>query len=822
MYNFLAVFQQVWRRALRQTNVTLSIIALLALGIGGVTAIFNPVYSTMFSSLPYPQPDQLVRIGGNIPLFNTITSSFVEEASLGWIFSDMAAYSQERPRIRMPGADTQIEVEGVIVNEPFFETFGVKPLIGYDCAADGFKNGIIVSHRLWRKELDQKTDAIGSHIQLSHERLVPIIGIMPDGFNFPSDTDIWYCRSDSWGGLGGDMRRITHFIGRMRPGVTYGHATKVLQDNFEPVTILQGIITISMGPLLQPLQTYLYGDQLPLLRMLALAAILFLVLVCAGVVNLHITQGAKRKQEIATRLIYGATRLNLVFQLLRETLPLVVIGGLTGWWLSEAGSAWMLAQMPALRGGGGAVDVPVKMAFQATLALVVTLVSGLIPALFATSLDLNTYLKAATGGRRRFLSSQEFLVGIQLSVALALLISVGILIRSMMFNVDIPIGWSTRDIAVVTTAPPTVNPPVNDAGIVPQEYLSAVSRRNAALNQDILNELRSLPEVMNVGLLNPIPFSTAAIRDSRTRWPVFATVPNRAVSSFDQEPGETSAVQLTVNPNGFDILGIPLVAGRRFTEAEGLERIGTSLLTGGLVIINQTLAQILWPEENNVLGKIFFGQNRTSYEVVGVVRNNHYTPGSKDFIPTMYAPYQLSRAEMNVLVKLRPNASLENFHANVRQRLSGFTPGFIEVRRLSGIVKDVTVNQRLTLQLLTCFTVLGIIVSGLAVYATASLAAAARTRETGIRMAMGAQTRDILRLALWRGIRAMLFGLPFGLFLAWILTKLLAKYLVQVNIDDPLMWVISCAVLLVIATVAALIPSLRLTRVNPLDALRDK
>jgi len=154
------------------------------------------------------------------------------------------------------------------------------------------------------------------------------------------------------------------------------------------------------------------------------------------------------------------------------------------------------------------------------------------------------------------------------------------------------------------------------------------------------------------------------------------------------------------------------------------------------------------------------------------------------------------------------------------QRFSGFPLDWIEARPLSEYVKEATANQRLTLHLLISFAVLGIIVSGLGVYATAALSAAARTKETGIRMAIGAQTWDILKLAFWRGIRAIIVGLPFGLFLAWILAKALAGYLAQVNIDDPFAWLISCAILLVITAVAALVPALAATRVNPMDALR--
>ena len=798
MQGFFADLRYAWRRALRRPVVTLSIIALLALGMGGVTAVFNPIYSMNFAPLPFPQPEQLVRIGGNIPLFNLQDGSFDREEILGLIFSNMTAYYiPQKYRLQIPGNDKQIEASSLVVSENFFETLGVKPMMGYGCADKENEFSIVVSHRFWRNELNQKTDVIGSHLLSRNESLVPIIGIMPEGFVFPYDTDIWQCRHWS------TFERL-HFVGRLRPGITYRQAANVLQSNFEPVKGYVIMIHPSAGPLLQPLQTFLYGDRQPMLRILSAAAILFLALVCAGVVNLLIMQGTRRKQEIATRLIYGATRWNLIFQLLAETLPLVVIGGLAGWWISEVAGAWMLAQLPALR--GGSVDVTVKMAFLAALTLAVTLIGGLIPALYATSLDLNTYLKAASGGSRRFISSQELLVGVQLSMALALLIGMGILIRSMIFNVDIPIGWSSRDIAVVRVSHNLA--PFAGTVIDPQQF--------RGINQDILNELRALPEVMNIGFLNPIPFSEITIIN-RGRSILSETKPSM-YDDVEQIFSRTSAVQATANSDGFNILGIPLVAGRHFTEAE----IASRTTMSSAVIVNQALARQMWPEENNVLGKSFFAGTTAHYEVVGVVRNYHYTPGNKDFIPTMYLPYNAEGTGIIAMIKLRPGASFQNFHANVRQRLAGFSPDWIEVKPMSEYVKDATATQRLTLKLLICFTVLGIVIAGLAVYATASLAAAARTRETGIRMAMGAQTWDIFKLALWRGVRAIVFGLPFGLFLAWILTKLLEKYLVQVNIDDSLMWLISCVILLVITVVAALIPALRATRINPLDALRDE
>jgi len=805
MHILLTNLRYAWRRTRSKSGVTLSIILLLALGTGGVTAVFNPIYSTLFSPLPFPQPEQLVQIGGNIPLFRVSTSSFEHEEILGRVFSNTAAYNQYETKIRIPDTDEQLVVNALSVTEDFFEVLGVKLLMG-NLKNDQNSVGFIISHRFWQNKLMQKYDDAGSYI-LSHDgNRLPIIGIMPKGFNFPFDTDIWHWRRS--GNYGTYFDRNTNYIGRLRTGISPGAAAEELKSIDSKITIdtLQGTIRRSgNGPILQSLQTSLYGDQRPMLRMLGVAAILFFALVCAGVINLLIAQGARRKQEIATRLVYGASRRNLVFQLLIETLPLAVLGGLTGLWLSEITGSFMWAQMPALR--NGAVAVPVKIAFWTMLVMAVTLIGGLFPALYATSLDLNTYLKAAKDGKRRLFSTQEILVGVQLCLALALLIGVGVLVRSIMFNVDIPIGWSSRNIAVV----------------------SAIQTRNGnlvslpELDREIINELNAMPEVETVGIVAPIPFSPEAVRDASGRMIIRETMRTSNIKILGEVDGNLAA-SVRVDTHGFDALGISLVMGRRFTDIDTTNFIETlydrRVGLADAAIVNQAFARQQWREENPI-GKIFY-VGRNAYEVVGVVRNFHHIPASKDFIPTMYIPYEGTITSTEFLVKLRPKTSFSKFHSNARQRLSRFPLDWVVAKPLSEYVKEATVNQRLTIQLLAGFAVLGIIVAALAVYATATLAASARTKEMGIRMAMGAQTWDILKLAFLRGIRAILLGLPFGLFLALILCKVLSSFLVQVNIRDPLVWLISCAVLLVIATVAALIPALRAVFLNPLDALRNE
>ena len=806
-----------WRSAWRSPGVTLAIIIVLALGTGGVTAVFNPVYSILFTPIPFPQPEQLVLIGGNIPLYNGYFSRFEQESELDQIFSNLTTYAPcPAIRVVIPDTGKSKEVTVIDVSNNFFETLGWQPMRGSDFKHGEIKTGYVISNRFWRNELNGTDDAIGKLIitSIMFGVPLPIIGIMPESFDFPAGADIWMCRI----GNGTLMSMARQYLGRLRPEISMGQAAEKLRAiEFKPGNGLLG----KEGPLLQSLQTVLRGDRRPILLMLVSAAVLFLALVCAGVMNLLVTQGARRKSEMALRLVMGATRRNLVFKLLREILPLVVVGALAGLWLSEITSAWLMTRFPVLN--GGEVVVPVKMAFFTALVLAVTVIGGLTPALQATSIDLNTYLKSGSDSKRRFflfsISLQELLVGVQLSLALALLTGVGLLISSMMFHVDIPIRWSSRNIAVVQAKFPMERQIISSS----LENMT----RHALFFQEFQHYLSTMPEVATAGIFNPIPFSADAARFNQRTSGVFKYPPG------GQERVSAHVIEGRASPEGFEILSLPLIAGRYFSSVDMANEIAFQLgsreallkenrsfvnRAGGVVIVNQSLARQFWPGEN-AIGKTIYDGLSNSYEIIGIVRDFHQVSDNKDFVPAVYYPPSAWLPDQIFLAKIHSEALMKDF----RQRLSGFDAGSvtIEAQSLGNIVSEALANTHMTLELLGGFALLSIGVAGLGVYATTSIMATSWNREMGIRMAMGAQAWDILRLALWRGTRAIIFGLPLGLFLALILSRILSNYLFQVKILDPIVWVICCALLLAITILAALIPSLQAVRVNPLDVIRN-
>jgi hypothetical protein len=349
--------------------------------------------------------------------------------------------------------------------------------------------------------------------------------------------------------------------------------------------------------------------------------------------------------------------------------------------------------------------------------------------------------------------------------------------------------------------------------------------RRALFFQELQHNLNTMPEVASVGIFNPIPFSANAVR---------AIQISTGVSNARREdPERVSALVIAgyANPEGFDMLDVSLIVGRHFSSIDMTNEIefqskfwdmeaGPYLNTaGGVVIVNQSLARQFWPEENAV-GKMIYDMFFNAYEIIGVARDFHQVSDNKDFVPAVYYPPDSWRTSQTFLVRLHSGAFMQDF----RRRLSGFDAGpvTIEVSTLGETVSESMANTRMTLQLLGSFALLGFVVAGLGVYATTSLMMAAMNREMGIRMAMGAQIWDILRLALWRGTRAIIIGLPLGLFLAWILSRTLSSYLFQVKDDDPLAWIVSCAALIGITIIAAFIPALRAAFANPADILRKE
>jgi len=600
-----------WRTSWHSPGTTLIIVILLALGTGGVTTIFNPIYSIVFADPPFPQPNRLVVIDESIPLYSNNSNEIVKNITLEYLFSNLATYaiSQLVDNATYDNTGEYKKIRYTNVTEDFFGTLGVLPLYGYEFKQS--EPGVIISNRFWRNELNGANDVIGKplYIRSPASSGTTIIGIMPDNFDFPVGTDMWL-----YHGTGGYVGGTRHFIGRLRPGISMEQASIKLEvTKFESKPVMN--LGERNGPILQPFNTVFYGDKQHLLWMLGTISVLFLLLVCSGVMSILVTRGMRRKSEMAMRMALGATRRNLVFQLLRETLPLIIIGTLAGWWLSEIISVWLQVQYPTLK--GGEVVVPVKMVFFAAIVLIVSIIGALIPAFYSSSVNLNTSLKSDTYLKRKFFSIHELLIGLQLSLTLALLIAAGLLLRSMMSKVDFPIGWTSQMTLVVDIRLP----------FEPSLNLFETITRNATFAQEFQNKLEMMPEVAAVGTLDPVPFSTEAARYNQVNIPVFKS--RDARNNANPSEIEKYTIPGRASSEVFKMLGIPLVSGRYFTTADIANEFsitrnnlvsGISANTNRVVIINQFLEKRFWPGDS-AIGKTIYDSDLVSYEIIGIVKD---------------------------------------------------------------------------------------------------------------------------------------------------------------------------------------------------------
>jgi hypothetical protein len=514
---------RIWRRA---PVVSLSLAALLALGIGGVVVLFGPLYSIVLAPLPLPHSDELVRIGGNIPLYNAYLDSFEQRERLDPIFTGVASFGPGNPaQATIAGRSQNINVE--CVTPEFFETAGVRPRLGRSLLGDTVTTpDVVLSDHAWDTWFNRDADVIGRSIRLSGvDRLV--VGVMPRGFDFPAGTDLWL-----------PMRTAAHatdavqFVGRLPSGRSISQAAAgITAIGYQRGRGPSGLVGRD-GPILQLLQTYMYGDERPLVWNLWAVGLLFLLLTCAGGANLLLAQGARRRAELSVRMALGAERPRLVRQLLTETLLLVLVSCTMGLWISTAAGRWLVAQWPQLP---HAAPLPGTLAFAATVASLVTVLCGLAPARFATNINIDTAIKFGSHGapvRRaiaRRWSLRDLLAGVQLALALALVIATGLVGRSLAAHLDVPLGFDARDVAVL----PVDLPPSPEISGISERFrrqhslapFATLGPRDGTLlielnrnlaparhSQDIRNSLffrdaqarlSALPDVLSVGLMLP-------------------------------------------------------------------------------------------------------------------------------------------------------------------------------------------------------------------------------------------------------------------------------------------------------------------------------
>lgn len=814
-------------RTLRRTpGFTAVAVLTLALGIGANTAIFGAVDAMLLRPLPYREPDRLMLVTLTVPpehgqpAHDDAPWSYLKARVFRdgqHVFSDLALSSSETVTLRL-GDATREQAE--VVDEHYLPTLGISPVLGRNFLPDENmphgKRVVLVSERFWNSRLNADPSALGRTLDVEREPYT-IIGVLPDGFTGLGG------KADLWMTIGG--RRPYYFepneawdheftmIGRLAPGVTAGRAradVAVLGKRVNAAFPSSDAGSNDWGATVRPLN----GARVdPLVRrslLVLLGAVGFVLLIaCANLANLFLVRASARQREIAVRLAIGASRRRLARQLLTESMLLSVLGGIASVALASWGARTLAMLSPeralgARRLGGlGVVSFASihldwrALAFTAAAALVTGVLFGLVPAIQATRPSLTAALKEGTAegstrrGMLRRLTTRDALVMVELALALVLLAGAGVMMRSLGKLLGVNPGF---DAAQVFTVRLNAAPEAAGTDSLPAFY------------HQLLDRLRGLPGVQSAALADCPPL--AGHCSSTVVW-----LGGRGPRVTGAEP--PIGVH-RVTPDWFETVRVPLIAGRTFTSADRQD-------APKVLVINQTAVRRLWPNESAIGRRIGIGMGGfDTATVIGVVGDVRYgavdsLPGSDAYLSYYQAP------RPGVMAYLRTAGDPTSLAMPARRAIhevASDVPVY-DARTLASRVADASAQSRFIALLLALFAAVALVLAAVGIYGVVSYAVSRRTREIGIRVALGASRADVLRLVLGRSTALASAGLALGLVGAVFASRVLRTLLFAVTPTDPGTYLVVLLLMLTAALLASWIPARRAASIHPSDALRD-
>ena len=793
------------RRLIKSPAFTTVALVTLALGIGANTAIFSVVHAVLLKPLPYHDPDNLVAVFHMSEGRRSTMSgpNFYDVKKQSTALSDAAAYT--RSRMILTGRGDPVRLDGAQVSGSFFDVLGVRPILGRVFRADDNHPGrtrvAILSFNLWQQRFGGDSKVIGSTTTLDGVGY-DIVGVMPERFSFPAGRLLWtpieYTDDFTTRQRGAWYLQA---IGRVRPG------SSPEQVNAEIETIARQLATqyrdsnegVGMGAM--PLHEVMVGDVRKSFWVLLGAVGCVLLIACVNVANLLLARAASRETEIAVRAALGAARGRLIRQLLTESLILGVVGGALGLLIAIWGVEALLAMDPTGIPRLGEVHVdPFVIAFTFALSIVTGLVFGVVPALQAAKSGMSLTLKE---GGRGALSSRggarvrSGLVIAEVALAVTLLAGAGLLIRSFGKLAAVDPGF-------------VVQPALAFDLSLPDARYEEEARQIAFFDQ-LLPKLRAIPGVEQAGAVVSLPLSGSSFVltfEVKGRPPV--------------PPSQQPAMQVRVaTPEYFETIGIPLTRGRMFTADD---RWGSTQVA----LITEAAARQYFPGEDPIGKTIVLGWGRgpntprAGGEVIGIIGDIKDEGLNEPDPPQIYLPYRQWPLEaMSVLLKTSvPPDTIAEVARRTVYSLDGNLP-VSNVRSLEQVVARSISQPRFYMTLLAVFASVAVALAAIGIFGVLSYAVAQRTREIGIRMALGAHQRTVLGLVVKEAMLMAAGGVLLGLACAVPLTRwLVAKLLFDTQPTDPLTYCSVAAALALIAMLAAYVPARRATRVDPMIALR--
>jgi predicted permease len=799
------------RMLLRNPGFTAVAIVTLALGIGANAAIFSIVNNVLLKPFSFSKPEQLVVawercLNQGLPRMVVSPPNFADWRAQNRVFEDIAAYRPQDFTILGNGDPEQ--VHGLRVSANMFSMLGVQPVRGRDFQLDEDQpdkpNTVIISYGYWQRRFGASPDVVGQSTTLGSEPAT-IIGVMPADFDFPPpitfrgeahpvEVEVWTqlryaLELDQRGG------HNLFVLARLKDGISLEQAQADLQ-----------IVTQRLGKdfpqtnngwdaFLVPLHQQVVGDVKTALLLLPAAVLLVLLIACANVANLLLVRATDRQREFAIRTALGAGRFRLMGQMLTESVLLSLLGGLLGLVLAAQALKLLAALAPQNIYRLHEVTLSGRVVvFTLLISLLTTLLFGLTPAWQCSRLNLVTALKegsggSAVGGARNKLRS--FLVVAEVSWAVLLLTAAGLLIRSFIRLQSVPTGFESEHLTAMTISLPSSFYPDRQSRI--------------SFTEQLVPKLAALAPMQSVAFSSNLPLDVG-LQGTEFK-----------IEGQPVTPGHEPHTQVSiVSPGYFHALGTSLLRGRDFTTADNASATG-------VVIINSQLAQHYFPGQNPLGQHVDMGfRSGTPLEIIGVAEDVRQDSLQTELHPGMYLPYAQAARGLPLILLFRSTSDSATVVTAVRQQLREIDARLpiYDVKTMNQVVYTAMARPRYITSLLGAFAGVALLLAAVGIYGVISYTVGQSTREIGIRMALGAQPVDVLKLVVSQGLVLTLLGVGIGAVGAFGLTRLMSTLLFGVTPTDPLTFVLGSVLLIFVALVACYVPSRRATKVDPLVALR--